>query len=32
MKNFGSIVNTLLENNYPFKFIFQTINLRLKTL
>jgi len=29
-KNFTNILNTLLNNSYPLKFIFNTINRRLK--
>jgi len=31
-KNLKFIINTLLENNYSPDFIFETINLSLKTL
>jgi len=30
-KNFNFIINTLLSNNYPLQFIFDTISIRLKT-
>lgn len=31
-KNFKFIINTLMQNDYPPEFIFETINLRLKML
>jgi len=30
-KNFNFIIDTLLSNNYPLQFIFDTISTRLKT-
>jgi len=32
VKNLNFIINTFLLNDYPFDFIFNTINLKLKTL
>jgi len=32
MKNLNFIINTFLLNDFPLDFIFNTINLRLKTL
>jgi len=31
-KNINFIINTFLQNDYPLQFIFNTINLRLKTI
>jgi len=31
-KNINFIINTFLQNDYPLHFIFETINLRLKTI
>ena len=32
MKNCNFIIKMFLDNDYPIKFIFDTINLRLKSL